>query len=115
MLPVGQHPHAMPAVFFLRMFEVTVQLFDVIRVGVEARSRSDPPLDLYEGVEGGEVDRRPRAEGWRLLLDDLIALGEVREDEKVAYGAGYVGLSLVQIMSTEDFTGRIRVALVAWV
>ena len=105
----------MPPALFLRMFEVAVKLIDVRRVGLEASGRTDPSLDLYEGVEGGEVDRRPSAERWRLLLDDLVALGEVREDEKVTYRAGYVGLGLVQIVPLKNSLSRVRVALVVYV
>ena len=105
----------MPAALFLRLFEVAVQLFDVIRVGVETRRRSDPALDFYEGVERGQVNCRPSAEGWCLLLFDIVALGEIRVDQKVAYGAGYVGLGLVPIVTPEDSLSRVRVALVVYV
>ena len=102
--PVGQHPHAMPPAPALRLLKVAVKLLDVRRVGIEARSRTDPPLHLNEGVERGQVDRRPSAEGRRLFLDNLVALCEIREDEEITYGGGYIGLRLVQIVSPEDFT-----------
>ena len=105
----------MPAALFLRLFQVAVQLFDVIRVGVETRRRSDPALDFYEGVERGQVNGRARAKGWCLLLFDIVVLGEIREDQKVAYGAGYVGLGLVPIVTPEDSLSRVRVALVVYV
>ena len=110
--PVGQDTHVIPPILSLRLFEIAVQLFDVPRVGVEARARSNPALDLDEGIERGEVDRRARAQSGGALLHDLVALDEIREDEEVTYGAGYVGLGLVPVVPPEDAPGGFRVALV---
>ena len=98
-LPVGQDPHADPALL-LRLGQVAVELLDVARIGLDTRPDADLALD--ERVEGGQVDGAAGAERGMLLLDDLLGLGQPRRDEEVAHRAGDVGLRLAALVPLQD-------------
>ena len=104
MLAVGKDAHA-DAALPLGLLQVVVELPDVLGVGLEAGGGADPALDLYEGIEGGEVDGAVGAQRGRVLLVDLVAVDEAGADQEVAHGGGDVGLELAGVVPTEYLRG----------
>ena len=106
---VGQDAHADSALLF-GLREVVVELFDVLRVGVESAGGADPALELDEGVESGEVHGAARTLGGRVLLDDLAWRCQSGGDQEVADGAGDVRFGLGVVVPPEYLGGRVGVA-----
>ena len=81
-LPVRQDALADAFPRILRLFEVTVQLFDVIGVGSQSAGGADPPLEFDERIQRGEVYGAAGAVRWRILLDDLSGICQPRERQE---------------------------------
>ena len=102
--PVGEDAHAHPPLR-RRLRQVVVQLPHVIGVGFAAGGGADPPLELDEGVQRGQVNGAPAAIRGRVLLDHLLRLGQAGEDQEIANGGGDVGLGIVALVPFQDGGG----------
>ena len=101
---VGEDAHADPSLR-RRLRQVVVQLPHVIGVGFAAGGGADAPLELDEGVQGGQVNGAPAAVRGRVLLDHLLGLGQAGADQEIADGRGDVGLRLVALVPFQDGGG----------
>ena len=105
-LAVGQNSHPNPA-SLLRLCEVVVQLLHKLWVGIETACRANPSLELDERVERGQVNCTSRPQRRRDLLHDLLALNQLRGNEKVANSARDVRLSHVRLMPAQYLARRL--------
>ena len=108
-LAVGEHAHTDALAGGFGLLQVAVQLGDIFGVGGAAvaggAGSSDAPLELDEGVQGGEVHGLAAGAGGRVFLDDGVGMGQAGEGEEVADGAGDVGFGGEVVVAGEDGPG----------
>ena len=114
-LAIGENARAHALAVGFGDLQVVIQLPHVGGIGIEAAGGSDALLELDEGVQRGEINGASTAGGWRILLDDLLAAGQPRDDEEIAHGGGDVRLGFTVVVPVQDGLRRVRVPRVVGV
>ena len=102
MLAVGEDAHPDARARRLRLRQIVVQLQHIVGAGLEGTGGTHAALELDEGVESREVDGAAGPLGGWSFLDNLVAIGQPGEYQKVAHGAGDVGFGLSGVMPPQD-------------
>ena len=113
-LTVGEDSHADPSLL-RRLGQVVIQLPHVLRGGFTAGGGANPALELDEGVQSGKVNGATGGVRWRVFLDNLLASGQVGEDEEVSHRAGDLGFGLEAVVSQHKLCRCITIPGVGYV